>query len=120
MTERSNRRPPSVVASFVAYIQNGEEKWIPCEFKRGMWIHMQPSSKGPHRVSKRKRHNIKNHWKGRIVSLKILDGQKLVQVQHVYTKKDMKLQLDTQGAISGGNCNLFSFMFSIFIFILNL
>lgn len=69
--------------------EDGE--WKPITFKINDWVTMLPSCKGSHRVKKKRREEIKNHWKGRIIAIKVTKNGWFANIQHVYMLKDMVL-----------------------------
>lgn len=71
---------------------NAEGDWIAVEYKHFMWITMQPSMRGAHKVPRRHLASRIHHWKGKILELKQgKDGKRLAKVRHVYTLAQLKL-----------------------------
>ena len=73
---------------------------------------MLPSCKGPHRVKRRKRDQVENHWKGRILAFKVADNGWLAKVQHVYLVRDLVLNVHQQSSFHSF-CKLISYQCSI-------
>ena len=100
------RWPQSVIESICNNnVQVDDGQWVSMEWRQFMWVTMQPSTRGLHKVSKRNVGSTTHHWKGRILELKQgSDGKQLAKVQHVY----MASQLNTTNSRRVPvNCELF-------------
>lgn len=90
----SSRRTPNMVSSCILHNIKEDGVWKPLTFKILDWVLMKPSHTGPHKVKRKNRNLPQYQWKGRIMEFKVgSDGQWLAKVQHVYTAKEMKLEV---------------------------
>ena len=87
------RRPRSAIESISSSnVQGDDGQWVSMEWRRFMWVTMQPSTRGVHKVSKRHVGSTTHHWKGRILEFKQgSDGKQLAKVQHVYMASQLNI-----------------------------
>ena len=88
-----SRQPRSKVESFsTSNSQDDACLWMKTTFAKGMWVTMQPSTRGAHKVSHRYVGLKLHHWKGHILDLKQgADRSKQILVQHVYKPSQLHL-----------------------------
>ena len=93
MASEGARRPSSTIESMAtSNVQDAGGHWIPMVFRRLMWVTMQPSMKGVHKIARRHVASPSHHWKGRVLEFKLCkDGKRLAKVQHVYTSNQLRL-----------------------------
>ena len=89
----NTRRPRAAIEAISSSnVLNNEGDWITVEYKRFMWVTMQPSMKGAHKVPRRHIGSRLHHWKGRILDfMQGKDGKRMAKVQHVYTPALIKI-----------------------------
>lgn len=87
------RRPRSAIESISSSnVLNAGGDWIAVEYKRFMWVTMQPSMRGAHKVPRHHMASRSHHWKGKILEFRQgKDGKRMAKVQHVYTAAQLKL-----------------------------
>ena len=82
MASQGSRRPHAAIEAISTFNAKGDDgQWVSFEYRRLMWVTMQPSLKGAHKVPQRHLSSRSRHWKGRILDFKITkDGKRLALV----------------------------------------